>query len=695
MKHFLLLLVALANFYPLVAINKSSEVITNPSGVRKTYSQACRNATDNSGQLWWTYAKRNEIVWGEGNTEVYFRNPLNLIDIPHDFYIKGHTVGNQVIIALPQLISTSGETDKYIWIMRYDSTSKTYVKDTEKSSVTFDIDSDGTLRLADQSELLALGDKNGNWLKPNSIPELRTPTVISSVTYSPVNTNPILPPADAKIESWWMTFLMKEGLSHDTSVNVAITDDSFYIQGVSVQHPNAWIKGAILHNSNSFQVSFAQSQYVGWDENSNELSFFYGYTYTPAIDELTGRRIQEDIKLWETKTPIVLDYNPQAKTLSAHEGEGFTINNGIGITNMWESFGYMTFSRSGKVFVAKVPWTTTEIDMTFKVVDEDEKKCQVGNGHIPVSPEDLEGQAIYDFYSGEIAVPETVNGYQVVRVGYGAFEEMPKLTNVVLPDAVTQIDRNAFRKTTAMTSFSFPPSLRKIEDYAFLSSGITAIEIASVKELGISVFSRCHNLSEIVWPGHLATIPESTFEECNNLKKVIVTDGVHTIDKLAFAFCNSLKEIDIAHVNTLKTIGQFAFKNTAVETLTIPANVEQIGKSAFSGMQKVKSITVLSDTPAAVEAEPEGSLSFDINKECILYVPKGSLNAYATADGWKEFLQLGGIKEVEFSGISSLEADSKQKKDTGWYTIDGKQLTGRPNQPGIYIYGHKKIIVTD
>ncbi len=69
MKHFILLLVALANFYPLVAINKNFEVITNPSGVRKTYSQACRNATDNSGQLWWTYAKRNEIVWGEGNSE--------------------------------------------------------------------------------------------------------------------------------------------------------------------------------------------------------------------------------------------------------------------------------------------------------------------------------------------------------------------------------------------------------------------------------------------------------------------------------------------------------------------------------------------------------------------------------------------------------------------------------------------------
>lgn len=213
------------------------------------------------------------------------------------------------------------------------------------------------------------------------------------------------------------------------------------------------------------------------------------------------------------------------------------------------------------------------------------------------SLEDLEGQAIYDFYSGVIAVPETVSGYQVVSVGHGAFEEMPKLTNVVLPDAVEQIDGNAFCKTTAMTSFSFPPNLRKIGDYAFSISGISAIEMVSVKELGISVFSRCHNLSEIVWPGHLATIPESTFEECNNLKKVIVTDGVHTIDKFAFAFCNSMKEIDIAHVNTLKTIGLFAFKNTALGTLTIPANVEQIGKSAFAGMQKVKSITVLRDPP--------------------------------------------------------------------------------------------------
>ena len=51
------------------------------------------------------------------------------------------------------------------------------------------------------------------------------------------------------------------------------------------------------------------------------------------------------------------------------------------------------------------------------------------------------------------------------------------------------------------------------------------------------------------------------------------------------------------------------------------------------------------------------------------------------------------LEDDEATGILEVSADSNQKKDDAWYSLDGVRLSGKPTQRGLYIHnGRKKIV---
>lgn len=77
------------------------------------------------------------------------------------------------------------------------------------------------------------------------------------------------------------------------------------------------------------------------------------------------------------------------------------------------------------------------------------------------------------------------------------------------------------------------------------------------------------------------------------IKSVIVKNGVTSIGDNAFGYCSSLKSVSLP--NSLTSIGYRSFTATAIETITIPKNVERLGGSeerctCFNECYKLKSI---------------------------------------------------------------------------------------------------------
>ena len=153
----------------------------------------------------------------------------------------------------------------------------------------------------------------------------------------------------------------------------------------------------------------------------------------------------------------------------------------------------------------------------------------------------------------------------------------------------------------------------------------------------------------------------------NNVKQVIIGDGVTTIGVSAFYYCSSLTSI------------------------TIPNSVTSIGSSAFAFCKNVKQITVEAVTP------PECSINtFDgVNtKECKLFVPKNSIDAYKKANGWKEFFLIEGTT----TGIINNIYNKTENVDV--YTIDGIKRLSKASineinalPKGVYIVNGKKIVI--
>ncbi len=114
----------------------------------------------------------------------------------------------------------------------------------------------------------------------------------------------------------------------------------------------------------------------------------------------------------------------------------------------------------------------------------------------------------------------------------------------------------------------------------------------------------------------VSSIGESAFEDCTGLKGVTIPKSVESIGERAFSGCTGLTEV------------------------TIPNSVTSIGDNAFWGCESLIKVTSLNPVPPVCDdyaLSGDASAFSHVNSLCILYVPRGSKNAYARAEGWKRF----------------------------------------------------------
>ena len=127
---------------------------------------------------------------------------------------------------------------------------------------------------------------------------------------------------------------------------------------------------------------------------------------------------------------------------------------------------------------------------------------------------------------------------------------------------VTCIKAGAFQETYG-TQF--------VIENIIISEGVITIED--------NAFTGCRDLLSVSLPNTLEVIGVSAFYACEALERVSFGDNLMDIGVSAFHGCFSLTEIDLPH--NLRTIQAYAFAETALTTVVIPPNVEEIGAASF------------------------------------------------------------------------------------------------------------------
>lgn len=139
---------------------------------------------------------------------------------------------------------------------------------------------------------------------------------------------------------------------------------------------------------------------------------------------------------------------------------------------------------------------------------------------------------------------------------------------------------------------------------SFNSSSVKSVTIEDgIKTIGNGAFYWCKNLTSVTMPNNLTYIGKSAFSDCTGLKTIRLPFYLETIDMAAFSNCTALESISFStHIELIGNeafkgctklaevtindgaaaeIGNYAFCDTALTDVFIPAGTTKIGTCAF------------------------------------------------------------------------------------------------------------------
>ncbi len=331
-----------------------------------------------------------------------------------------------------------------------------------------------------------------------------------------------------------------------------------------------------------------------------------------------------------------------------------------------------------------------------------------GNGGIVTIPSDLSLQEIGAFafsnfeYIAKTAEELAFDDAETSKQWYIGDDT---ITKVVIPEGVKKINAYAFANLTALEEIVLPSTLNAIEYGAFY--GCTSLEKISfsgdnnLQIVNQSAFENC-NLQDTVDLSAACVISDYAFAGNQSLDGVVTSDALLSIGQYAFAGCKQLSDVTITaskvkygayaftgckaltsftvnasvlpegmfyECSALKTvtigpdvndIGEFAFRDTAVETFTVEA-----GNAAYLAQSGSCVLSVDGKSLIAVAPTLKGVFkAADAGNHTITAIAKGAFshNTKITAIELPQVTTLGeyalasnkNLTSVRFSNLTDI-----------------------------------------
>lgn len=180
------------------------------------------------------------------------------------------------------------------------------------------------------------------------------------------------------------------------------------------------------------------------------------------------------------------------------------------------------------------------------------------------------------------------------------------------------------------------------------------------KELGEVIVDdfKPGNLSRSIWSAINGT-------STSDVQMITVAGKMNDYD---FGVANEFSNctlLDISRVTGITEIPSYAFDNTNLESVCLPASIEKIGYNAFAYASRLASVTIYAMTPPSVDEKAFR----DTGEGLVVYVPASSLPLYQEANVWKDFTLLPIQDDIHSLAVSLPEGIDTKQYEQMWIEL--------------------------
>ena len=168
-----------------------------------------------------------------------------------------------------------------------------------------------------------------------------------------------------------------------------------------------------------------------------------------------------------------------------------------------------------------------------------------------------------------------------------------KVTDLVIPDGVKKIKKNAFCGCRFLQSITLPESVTQLEKDIFLccenlktvcylgdlSQWHEVKNQSALLKNATSFFVQGKKVADLVLPQGIECVKACEFSRCGFLTSVTLPDSVLTVKEGAFEYCKNLRSVHLG--NGVKKIERNAFYGSGIKTITLGVGLRKIEEGVF------------------------------------------------------------------------------------------------------------------